>query len=242
LEEQLPEDKLNKLLPALRPLAEYVSAGDTIDRRTLLDILSSVGVDREDWALQELQRWGNILMKAHSASTDAEKNAIESELQNRGISISHSQLAVFLAGPQPLSVEPQYIDFGCLTPGQGADATLTVSGGSVKATVRNNRLKLTLLSRGSGVTLVKVILSGGSAGKSLRDSIILQGGGGELEVPVVARWEEPPRPPRLQVCRQCNEKSLFWNFVDKKYECLNLKCKAEGPSPDKLVRPHGRPA
>ena len=237
MEGRLPEEKLSKLLPALPLLAERISAGDTIDRHTLQDILSNVGVDRQDWALQELQRWSNILVRTHVASTDAEKDTIAAELQDRGIPEFPAILAVSSAGPKPLSVELQYIDFGCLISGEGADATLKVSGSSVKAMVRTNRLKLTLLNRGSGVTLMKVVLSGGSAGESLRDSIILQGDRGELKVPVSARWEEPPR---LRVCKRCNEKPLFWNFVYKKYECLNLKCKAEGPSPDKLVRPHER--
>jgi len=52
---------------------------------------------------------------------------------------------------------------------------------------------------------------------------------------------KPSSPPSgkltLYYCPLCNVKSLFWNYHDKKYECLNPDCKAEGPSPDRLVRP-----
>jgi len=43
--------------------------------------------------------------------------------------------------------------------------------------------------------------------------------------------------PFLSFCPLCNEKSLFWNYHDKRYECLNLSCKAEGASLNRLVRP-----
>lgn len=41
----------------------------------------------------------------------------------------------------------------------------------------------------------------------------------------------------LCYCPLCNEKSLFWNYRDRKYECLNISCRAKGPSPDRLARP-----
>jgi len=51
---------------------------------------------------------------------------------------------------------------------------------------------------------------------------------------------KPSSPPSgkltLYYCPLCNVKSLFWNYHDKKYECLNPDCKAGGPSPDRLVR------
>jgi len=42
------------------------------------------------------------------------------------------------------------------------------------------------------------------------------------------------RRPQLQRCPLCGEKSLFWNIYDNRYECLNHKCGAVGPSLDAL--------
>ena len=242
---QLPEEKLSKLLPALSVLAERISTGNMPDQHTLEKILLSVGVERERWALEELGLWSKILEPARNISDDIMGNAIVAELEGRGIPEASAILAADEASPKPLSAEPQYIDFGSLTPGEGANATLQVSGGLVRATVNSDHLKLTLLKKDSGITLVKVMLSSGSKGEILQDNIILQGKRNELKVPVTVRWEKVVvEPPRLQFCPLCGKKlgkkSLFWNYLDKKYECLNLKCKAQGPSLDRLISPYER--
>lgn len=235
MNEQLPEEKLNRLLPALEPIAEHIGTGNMPDKHALEAILLRIGVEREEWALEELKCWSRILEQAHTASNVTEKAAIIEELKGRRIPEFPAILAVESASGKPLTVEPQSIDFGYLRPGEEANATLKVSGGPVKITVRNSKLKVTLLNPGAGNTLVKVMLSAGSAGESLQDNILLQGHRGELEVPVAARWQK--EPPLLQRCPACGEKSLFWDRYHKKYECLNLDCEAEGPSPNKLVRP-----
>lgn len=240
MEDILPEEQLTRLLPALRPLAEHISAehisdGDTVDQDALQDILSSKRIDSEDWSIQELRRWADILVKAHNASSDIEKDAIKAELEERGILEFPARLAVELASPKPLSVKPQYIDFGRLIPGEGADVTLTVTGGHVKATTRDSRIKLTMFNRGSGVTLVKVILSGGSDERPLQADIILQGERGQLMVPVKARWLEPPLLSWCPICAdQLRKKSLFYNKYARRYECFH--CKHEFPYNDKSVR------
>ena len=232
---QLSEEKLNKLLPALALLAKRIGGGVTLDQHVLGEILLSIGVQVQGWALEELELWGKILQKAYSASNDDEKAAIAVELQNRGILEYPAILAIDAAIPPPLIVVPRSINFGSLKPGEGANATLKVRGKLVKAIVRNNRLKATSLNRGSENSLVKVQLLAGSAGESLQDNILLQGERGEVKVPVAAQWEK--EPPRLQHCPRCKRKSLFWNRYNKKFECLNLNCKVEGPSLDKLARP-----
>jgi len=44
--------------------------------------------------------------------------------------------------------------------------------------------------------------------------------------------------PALLDCPLCGEKSLFWNWLDESYECLNLACQAKGKSIDRLYRSH----
>lgn len=238
MDNQLPVEKLNKLLPALSHIAERISTGNRMDRNMLTEILLDTGIDKEDQALEELELWSQILGKARNASSDAEKNAVVAELRGRGIPEFPAILAADSASPKPLSVEPQHIDFGCLMPGEGANATLQVSGGLVGATVSSDYLKLTLLKKDSGITLVKVILSSGSQGETLQDNIMLQGEINELKVLVTARWDKvADEPPLLSWCPICAEKvkkkSLFYNRFAQKYECFH--CKHEFPYPDERV-------
>lgn len=236
---QLPEEKLNKLLPALSPLAKCIGTGTILEEDVLEGVLHGVGVEIEGWALKEIEIWSKILQQARTVSDDDEKTAIAVELQSRGIPEASATLAVYtICNPRPLLVEPQSINFGCLKPDNGANATLKVSGQLLKATVRNSQLKVTLLNRGSGNSLVKVQLLAGSAGESLQDNILLEGERGKIRVFVTAQWEK--EPPMLQYCPRCGKKALFWNRYDKKFECLNLDCKVEGSSLDKLAKPQGR--
>lgn len=41
-------------------------------------------------------------------------------------------------------------------------------------------------------------------------------------------------PPKLSICPNCQELSLFYNERDKMYECLNKKCRARGSSMDQI--------
>jgi len=240
LGEQLPEEKLNRILPVLSSLAKYIGTGNMPSRHALEELLYAVGMEGEEWAIEELELWGKILEQARTASNDDERTDVAAELQNRGIPMAPAILAVDAAIPPPLIVEPQSINFGCLKPSEGANATLKVSGQLLKVTVRNSRLKVTLLNLGSGNSLVKVQLLAGSAGESLQDNILLQGERGELKLPVAARWEKvETERPLLSYCPLCRDeikkKSLFWNRYARRYECFY--CKAEGPSLDKLIRP-----
>jgi len=233
------EEKVNKLLPALSLLAERIGSGTAPDEYVVKEILHSIGVKAEEWAVEQLVFWSKILQGAITAATDDEKTDIANKLQARGIPEASAILAVEAAIPPPLTVEPRSVNFGSLKPGDGAHATLKVSGPLLRATVRNSQLKVSLADRGSGNTLVKVQLLAGSPGESLQDHVLLEGERGQVKVPVIAQWEK--EPPMLQQCPQCLKESLFWNRYDKKFECLNLECKVEGPSLDKLANPRGRP-
>ena len=241
MDDQLPEEKLNELLPCLRPLAELVSAGKKIDRKALGSIASEIGINGEARVFAELELWGGILVKCRDKLCT--KDAIVAELRNRGIPEFPAMLAYESARPKPLkplTVEPLLIDFGCLKIGEGASNTLQASGEPIIDMVCGRRLKVTLLKAGSPKTMVQVQLSGGAAGETFKEEIILRGNTGEVRVTVIARWEE--ERPRLSHCPVCkiSKKSLFWNHVAKEYECLNLECKATGPDLDKLVSPFRR--
>jgi len=98
-----------------------------------------------------------------------------------------------------LSVEPPSIDFGCRKPGDGANATLRVSGGPGQVIVHSDRLKVTPISFGSESTELQLTLLDGSVGELIWDDVLLRGGSGELKVLVTARWEEViARKPKLE--------------------------------------------
>jgi hypothetical protein len=104
----------------------------------------------------------------------------------------------------PLSVEPHGIDFGCLKPREGANATLRVNGGPGQVIVHNDRLRVTPPKFGQESTELQLILLGGSAGELIWDDIVLQGDNDELKVLVTARWEHTIAPkPKF-------ERKLTW--------------------------------
>jgi len=127
-----------------------------------------------------------------------------------------------------------------LRPGEAADATLTVSGRLKDVQPRSKRLSVVLHRAGPIRTLVKIMLTPGEPGESLNDELILRGEGVEVRVPVTARWDmrrkpavpkDPQNRQPLEICLNpaCGagtrgEKSLFWNWRDKKWGCLNHKC------------------
>jgi len=91
---QLPGEKSNKLLPALLPLAKCIGSGTVPEEHILQEILHSVGVETEEWAVEELVSWIKILQKASTASNDDERAAITAELQGRGIPMAPAILAI----------------------------------------------------------------------------------------------------------------------------------------------------
>lgn len=93
-----------------------------------------------------------------------------------------------------LSVEPRGIDFGCLKSGEGANATLRVSGGPGQVIVYSDRLRVIPASFGAESTALQLVLLGGSVGELIWDGILLQGDNDELKVLVTARWEHTIAP------------------------------------------------
>jgi hypothetical protein len=236
--DRLPEDKLNKLLPCLGPLAELISIGKKIDRQTLFNITAEMGINREEWAFAELELWGSILSKCKNKSYT--KDDIVTELRNLGIPEFPAMLAYESTKPKPMTIEPIFVDFGCLQIGEVTSKTLQASGEPIVEVIGSSRVKVTLLKSGSNRTLVKLQLGSGSGGESIKEEVILRGSTGEARVTVTARWEK--EPPLLSWCPihgdTLGKKSLFYNKYTKKYECLYGK--EEYPYPDKRVTEYNK--
>lgn len=242
MDNRLSEEKLNILLPSLSLLADNVSEENVINDRVLSEIAIRAGLDKQEWAINELKVWAEILEIARNNYDNIEETTILGKLDRRGVPWASARLAYIKIKPKPFKVLPSSINFGRLKVDARASKTLEVTGGIVKEIVFNkNRLNVAVLNKIDGKTLVQVSMSKGNAGESFRDVIILRNDKGELQVSVAAEWEEQEKePPQLSYCPICKipKKSLFWNFMDKKYECLNLKCKATGSSIDKLYSPY----
>ncbi len=106
---QLAEEKLNRLLPALSSLAKSIGAGIVPEKDVLKEILHSIDVEAEEWAVEELVFWSKILQRATPASTDEEKAAIAKELQACGIPEDSATRAVdeirHVGAPSPIAAE-----------------------------------------------------------------------------------------------------------------------------------------
>lgn len=103
---QLSEEQMRKLLPALSPLAESIGKGSTPDQSAIKEILHDSGVDIVEWAIEELEVCSNILLHAPNVSNDDEENDIVAKLKDRGIPEASAQLSVALARGELASVEP----------------------------------------------------------------------------------------------------------------------------------------
>lgn len=230
------EEELNKLQEALSYLAESISGGIKSNKATLDEIIQKVGLNsHHDWVRDRLERACPILERAHSDVRGTEKDLIITELEALGMKKFPAILTYDKARPQPFSVEPRRIDFGCLKLGEEANTTLKVIGGVVKEASAGKRLKLNLLKSSDGSTLIKVIASGGSAGESFQDYLIIKSDKSELKIPVNVRWEKlsqkPPEnlfnekePPQLSWCPThgdvVGKKCLFFNTSTRQYECF----------------------
>lgn len=247
------EDDWNKLMEALALLADLVSRGIRPDKAASDEIIQKVDLNnKHDWALDKLKLAYPILERAYRDIHDIEKDMIIKELEALGVKKFPAIFTIERAKPQPFAVEPRLISFG-LKLGEEANTTLTVTGGIVKEASAGKHLDIHIYPGKNGSTLIKVKASGGSAGESLQDYIIIKGDKGELKVPVNVQWEkstEKPimraieksipvenEPPFLSWCPICapkiHRKTLLYSKAQRKFRCS--QCEHEFPYPDKRV-------
>lgn len=238
--DRLPEEQINELLPCLGSMAELISIGKHIDRKVLTQIIPQSGLHGDDWIFSELGIWASILSKCLDKTHT--KDNVLSELRDRGIPEFPAVLAYDAAKPKPMTVEPKTVDFGCLKMDDGANTTLQVSGEPVVDVLAGKRFKVILKPSESDKTLIKLQLMKGMPGESIREEIVFRGNTCEVNVIIMARWENPP--PRLSWCPNCGnsikKKSLFFNPNNKSYECFNLMCKWTFSYPNKEVDEYNR--
>ncbi|MCS7265586.1 MAG: hypothetical protein NZ805_12220 [Armatimonadetes bacterium] len=230
--DQLPADKLEKLLPALRHVAELVQEKGEPNKEDLQLLLLASGMD-EDWAISELERWAKVLVAVRGKKDEGKREIAVRALMLRGVPEALAKLAVEIASsPQPskpkvlpIAVNRDAIGFGELQPGQAAEATIVVSGGPGRVKVSSDMVTVEPETFGPDETVVKVKVKGGIDGQVLRDALILESEKESVKVDIIARWVAPrvEREPTVAVSEAKVEVFERQKFVPSKVPAFSLR-------------------
>jgi|GEM_PF-4456968 len=193
----LSPKQVERLLPALRDVAELVQRRGDVSEEDLKLLSQGVGL-RTKWAVRELRIWAGILAEVRGAHDAHKRDIAVRALRLRGIQEASARLAVEIVAPEPppspsapIRVSSEAIAFGELAPGQGAHATLIVSGGPGRVRVGSDLLLVEPTTFGPAETELKVTVKGGREGEILWDTVILESDRERVEVEVSARWSAP---------------------------------------------------
>lgn len=186
----------------LSHVAEMVKKNGRLSRKTMQMLLLGSDIE-EDWALDELGRWVNVLAEASVTTDPGEREMLQRALMLRGIPEAAAMLAIAtVAGAsdtqsvpprQRLLASVERLDFGILSPGQGAALEFEVQGGPGQIVVENDQVHVTPRSFGFGTTRVRVEAKPMQEGV-LWSSLRLVTAGETLELTMVAQWVEVEPP------------------------------------------------
>ncbi len=195
----LPTNLLEKLLPALIPLAEQIKSHGIRSLDQLTQLMLSCGVNHES-ALNELQTWTLLLNQVRSTNDPDKKKAAVKNLLDRGIPNNEAQKSIDIvsatttispAGRKPTNIKvlPGRLDFGVLSPGETSQKQIEVSGGPGKAIVSSPILRVEPVEFGPEPTTLTVYLQGGMGGTTLQEQVILEAEGvSRVRIEVTGRW------------------------------------------------------
>ena len=214
----LPPEKLERLLPALKHVADLVRDKGELSRDDLQLLLLASGMD-EDWAVSELERWTKVLVTVRGENDERKKEIAVRALMLRGVPEAPAKLVVeVVTEPKPpeptkrpvlpIKVSKEVIGFGELQPGQGAEATLVVFGGPGKVKVGSDMIKVEPTTFGPEETVLKVTVKGGLDGQVLWDALILESEAERVKVEIVARWSKPTATTEQETVAPVQEKAV----------------------------------
>ena len=206
----LPPEKLERLLPALKHVADLVRDKGELSRDDLQLLLLASGMD-EDWAVSELERWTKVLVTVRGENDERKKEIAVRALMLRGVPEAPAKLVVeVVTEPKPpeptkrpvlpIKVSKEVIGFGELQPGQGAEATLVVSGGPGKVKVGSDMIKVEPDTFGPEETVLTVTVKGGIDGQILYGYLILESEVESIKIEIIARWILPSVSPTERIC------------------------------------------
>jgi len=92
MQERPSEIELNKLLPLLSVIAQQIASNKVTDHDFLISLLSNSDNSSHAWALEELQKWSDILRKV--SLKPGQEESIIGELQDLGVPEAPAVLAV----------------------------------------------------------------------------------------------------------------------------------------------------
>ncbi len=211
---RLSSDTSNQLTPLLGSLARLVARGAQVSEAQLHTLLVGAGLEEEPAVLEELKRWGRLLIALREQPSEENRQATVEAFMLRGLPEAPVLLAVdAVAGRGGVSlpdvgegqggVSPRLmasvarLDLGVLPPGQGATAEFEVQGGPGQIEVKSDQVQVTPQQFGAGPTRIRVEVKPLSGGMLLWTTLKLITPGETLEVPVLAQWQEPAPPATL---------------------------------------------
>lgn len=229
----LPSHLLDKLIPALLPLAEQIKTHGVRSLDQLTQLMLSCGVNHEN-ALNELQTWNLLLNQVRGINDPDKKRAAVKNLLERGIPNHEAQksvdiVSVLLSGsaaarrPTNIKVQPGRLDFGVLSPGEAGQKQIEVSGGPGRAAVSSPILRVEPVLFGPGPTTLTVYLQGGMGGTTLQEQVILDAEGvSRVRIDVTGRWTavvptphrpsaQTPAPPAASGKSDIFDVQQVWN-------------------------------
>jgi hypothetical protein len=107
---KLPRDLIEKLMPALRELAEIVANNLALDNGRIQKLLFGCSIKEETDVINELEYWCQLLSQVRVLVDNAEtKGSILISLQERGIPEAPAVLAIEIAAGQSVAYEPDNI-------------------------------------------------------------------------------------------------------------------------------------
>ena len=195
---RLSSQALDQLTPLLGSLARLVARGSQVGEDQLRTLLLGTDLDSDPVALEELKRWGRLLVALRECPSEDNRHATAEALMIRGLPEAPVLLAVDTVTsrgntpPQPpkrLWASVERLDFGELRAGQAASAEFEAHGGPGQVVVESDQVQVTPTQFGPGLTRFRVEVKPLASGV-LWTRLKLVTAGETLELPVVAQWTE----------------------------------------------------
>lgn len=92
MEDKIPEEQPNKLLPWLSRLSDVIAYEGDVDKE-LDDILRSANLEKEEWAKRQLDNWYKVLRQYHINPSAKQEEFVE-KLMDLGVPQASAELAV----------------------------------------------------------------------------------------------------------------------------------------------------
>lgn len=194
---------LEQLTPALDILARLVATHETVSRAELDAILIGLGLETEPSALEELQRWCQLLERLRDNPTDERRRVTVEALQLRGLPQASVLLAIStvvdnqdanpISSTNSLKASVEQLDLGLLPLGQSVSVDFEVEGGPGLIIVHNDQVRVTPQEFGAQRTKVYVEVDSLTEEGTLWTPIQLITQSATLEVRLLAEWRASGR-------------------------------------------------